>query len=338
MPDPKKFKDKDSFLKICIPTLVEEGKSQDQAVAICNSMWENRDKKTEANMDNLDKTLPSELQEVLFTNVTQGDNIEGGSDTDSKVRRAGASSESRLTSEQEPNNLTGEKSMADQTITKEDIRKEVEAMLAEKDAQAKVQEKIEQLESEKANLSAKVEEVEAAKAEISSELEKVKADLENISKEKEALAKEKEEVDATVAQLQKELDGIKAEQALAQRKNELTEAGILLDGEKGEAQLEKVKEMSDEVFASYKEELIQFKEMLSTANQPQEKGTDDGDPKDNSKASEDGKAKSEDSPSKAVANTIAPDVSDGEVFRQAVAAATASVTLDEDQVSLYSQM
>ncbi|MGQ4893449.1 MAG: hypothetical protein ACP6IQ_02350 [Candidatus Njordarchaeia archaeon] len=331
MPDPKDFKSKKDFLKVCIPTLIKEGKSQDQAVAVCNSMWKNRNKKIEAKMDNLDKTLPPELQEVL----TQVDNIEGGSDTDSKVRRAGASSESRLTSEQEPNNLTGEKSMADQTITKEDIRKEVEAMLAEKDAQAKIQEKIEQLESEKASLSAKVEEVEAAKAEISSELEKVKADLENISKEKEALAKEKEEVDATVAQLQKELDGIKAEQALAQRKNELAEAGILLDGEKGEAQLAKVKEMSDEAFASYKEELIQFKEMFGTANQ-QEENKDENE--DKAKASENKESGSEDSPSKSVANVIAPDVSDGEVFRQAVAAATASVALDEDQVSLYSQM
>jgi hypothetical protein len=47
MPDPKKYKDKDSFMKICIPMVLKEGtaKSNDQAVAVCSSMWENRGKK-----------------------------------------------------------------------------------------------------------------------------------------------------------------------------------------------------------------------------------------------------------------------------------------------------
>ena len=41
MPDPNKFKDKDSFMKVCIPMVQREGtaKSVDQAVAICHSMW-----------------------------------------------------------------------------------------------------------------------------------------------------------------------------------------------------------------------------------------------------------------------------------------------------------
>lgn len=42
MPKPTKNEAKEDFLKRCIPMLIEEGKPQDQAVAICNSMWENK--------------------------------------------------------------------------------------------------------------------------------------------------------------------------------------------------------------------------------------------------------------------------------------------------------
>jgi len=44
MPDPKKYKDKDSFIKACIPMVLDEGtaKDNDQAVAVCNSMWDDR--------------------------------------------------------------------------------------------------------------------------------------------------------------------------------------------------------------------------------------------------------------------------------------------------------
>jgi len=48
MPNPKKFKNKKSFLDSCIPQVVDEGKDQDQAVAICNSMWDNRNKKSKS--------------------------------------------------------------------------------------------------------------------------------------------------------------------------------------------------------------------------------------------------------------------------------------------------
>lgn len=42
--DPSGFDSKSDFLKECIPTVLEDGtaEDQDQAVAICNSMWENR--------------------------------------------------------------------------------------------------------------------------------------------------------------------------------------------------------------------------------------------------------------------------------------------------------
>ena len=46
MPDPKRYKDEDSFMSDCMHTTVkEEGKSRDQGVAQCLNMWRNRNKK-----------------------------------------------------------------------------------------------------------------------------------------------------------------------------------------------------------------------------------------------------------------------------------------------------
>lgn len=42
MPTPMKGEDKNEFIGRCIPILKDEGKEQDQAVAICYSMWEER--------------------------------------------------------------------------------------------------------------------------------------------------------------------------------------------------------------------------------------------------------------------------------------------------------
>lgn len=42
MPNPNNFDSEDDFMGECIPQLVDEGKDQDQAVAICSSMWRNR--------------------------------------------------------------------------------------------------------------------------------------------------------------------------------------------------------------------------------------------------------------------------------------------------------
>jgi hypothetical protein len=45
MPKPKKNERKEDFIARCVPVLVEEGKPQGQAVAICYSMWEEKSAK-----------------------------------------------------------------------------------------------------------------------------------------------------------------------------------------------------------------------------------------------------------------------------------------------------
>lgn len=44
MPDPKKYDKKSEFMSACVSTAVKEGRDQDQAVAMCLSMWKNRNK------------------------------------------------------------------------------------------------------------------------------------------------------------------------------------------------------------------------------------------------------------------------------------------------------
>ena len=40
MPKPKEGESKEDFMERCIPILIDEGKNQDQAMAICYSIWE----------------------------------------------------------------------------------------------------------------------------------------------------------------------------------------------------------------------------------------------------------------------------------------------------------
>ena len=41
-PDPSNFSSRRSWMEECVPQLIDEGNDQDQAVAICSNMWENR--------------------------------------------------------------------------------------------------------------------------------------------------------------------------------------------------------------------------------------------------------------------------------------------------------
>jgi len=46
MPKPRSSESKDDYIQRCIPILVKEGKPQDQAVAICYSMWKQKNENT----------------------------------------------------------------------------------------------------------------------------------------------------------------------------------------------------------------------------------------------------------------------------------------------------
>lgn len=63
MPTPQEGETREEWLERCIPVLVEEGREQDEAVAICNSMWEEKDKKY---------ILHSHTQQVYATKDADG--------------------------------------------------------------------------------------------------------------------------------------------------------------------------------------------------------------------------------------------------------------------------
>lgn len=44
MPRPTSDENREHFMKRCIPMLISEGRKQDQAAAVCSSLWENRNK------------------------------------------------------------------------------------------------------------------------------------------------------------------------------------------------------------------------------------------------------------------------------------------------------
>lgn len=59
MPTPRASENRDDFLKRCIPMLINEGKPKDQAIAVCNAMWVNREAKI-----NVQKMATPNLKEI----------------------------------------------------------------------------------------------------------------------------------------------------------------------------------------------------------------------------------------------------------------------------------
>jgi len=48
MPNPRKNEKKKEYISRCIPQVIKEGKEQDQAIAICYSMWKEHEKSSKA--------------------------------------------------------------------------------------------------------------------------------------------------------------------------------------------------------------------------------------------------------------------------------------------------
>lgn len=64
IPSPNRFKDKDSFIQKCMEVEVGSGKDQDQAFAICNTTWENRNMSSE-------KRVLSKINKFITPNPCQ---------------------------------------------------------------------------------------------------------------------------------------------------------------------------------------------------------------------------------------------------------------------------
>jgi hypothetical protein len=163
---------------------------------------------------------------------------------------------------------------------------------------AAVQAEVERILSSKEEAQARAE-AEAALKEAKETFEALKASLEakdaKIKEYEEALAvlDNSEPTDAEVATnerivaleaeladwkqkaevAQAALDTLAREETAAGRMSELEEAGVALDDEAAEAQYAKIRDMSDEAFASYKSELVALKSKYASSSE--EEGEDE---------------------------------------------------------------
>lgn len=117
---------------------------------------------------------------------------------------------------------------------------EVSASVEEKD------QTISSLEEEKSNLQKSIEEKDEEIANLKEELEGIKP--------------KKEEVETELSNVKEELDNIKKDRLAETRIAELEEAKVA--NKDKESQMKKIRDMSDEEFSAYKEELISLRETI----------------------------------------------------------------------------
>jgi len=127
-----------------------------------------------------------------------------------------------------------------------DIRKQTEVALQE--AANTIDELTTSLESSNTEVS-----------EVSEELSTAKNTIQNLETELEAARTKIEEVKTKADESESALEEIKKDRATEIRVAELEEAGVISDKE---VQSSKVREMSDEEFASYKNELVSIREAV----------------------------------------------------------------------------
>ena len=74
IPSPNRFKDKDSFIQACMEVEVGSGKPQDQAFAICNDVWRNRNMSTQqrVNQKIAGISLNPTKEEIMEAPCTKG--------------------------------------------------------------------------------------------------------------------------------------------------------------------------------------------------------------------------------------------------------------------------
>lgn len=125
-------------------------------------------------------------------------------------------------------------------------------------------EKVENLTKENSELSKSIEDYKTTIDELESKLEALEVEKSTIieAKDKEIseLTEAKEALTSEMEEVSKELSSIRKELAADKRMCELDEAGVAREDK--ESQRAKVSEMSDEEFASYKEELVAVREYV----------------------------------------------------------------------------
>jgi len=148
----------------------------------------------------------------------------------------------------------------------EKLRKDVEAVVAKIFSEKEDVEIRKQTENALSEAAVTIDELttslEANNAEVTETNEKLSEaenTIQNLETELEAAREKIEEVNTRAEESESALEEIKKDRAAELRVAELKEAGVISDKE---AQSSKVREMSDEEFTSYKEELVSIREAI----------------------------------------------------------------------------
>lgn len=155
----------------------------------------------------------------------------------------------------------------------EKLKRDIEAVVAEIFSQNEEAKKIEKTENalnksaEKiSELTTSLEEKNTKEEEMSSELSDLKESVKNLTTELEAAQSEVEQSNEKLADTENKIEEMKRDKAAEIRMDKLVSAGVALSDK--EAQTVKVREMDDETFASYKDELISLRKAVEVELTP----------------------------------------------------------------------
>lgn len=146
----------------------------------------------------------------------------------------------------------------------EDLKRDVEALVSEIFSQKEEAEQ--RAETEKAlqksadtitQLTEALEGKNAEAEEVASQITELETKVEELTSKLEAAEKEAEETATKLAESENLIEEMKKDKAAELRMAELADAGVALSNK--DAQTAKVREMEDEEFASYKEELVSLR-------------------------------------------------------------------------------
>lgn len=176
-------------------------------------------------------------------------------------------------------------------MEKDDLKVQVAALVAdlfdekeEAEIRKRTEAELEKAASAISNLTTALEEKNTEAAEMEEKLTASDTRVKELETELEAAKKELEEASTKLGEKEKILEDMKKDRAAEIRMAELEDAGVARTDR--ESQMNKVREMSDEDFASYKDELVSIREAVVSELEKAREEKAKADAKDTAEAKE----------------------------------------------------
>lgn len=281
---------------------------------------------------NLDDNVPENIRDVFVQNkakascsVVVGNNLDSSKAKEDSLAGSVSSDASDKVEKPRSNKMENEID-----VTKA-VRDEVAKIFAEKDAEAQakaVETKITALETEKSELAKANTALSAENQELKTKEQALATEKEELLKKNESLVSELAEANKKAEEVSAELGQIKKDQTIASRKEQLSNAGLLLADEALlEKQIAKISDMTNEQFTEYVGELQAIASKLSSEKEAQAK----------EEAAKAEAAKAEAEKATASAKPTAKETI-GDIFNQTMASAQSKIDVDADNVRKYAKI